>query len=58
MKIRALVSFAAIEATLSPGQEANVSDEVAKDLIACNYAEPVEDKKTTKKKVVKDDESK
>ena len=55
MKIRALVGFAAVEATLSPGQEANVSDEVAKDLIACKYAEPVEEKKSTKKKAGKDD---
>ena len=59
MKIRALISFATIEATLSQGQEADISYEVAKDLVACGYAESLEEvKKTTKKKVVKSDESK
>lgn len=56
MKVRALISFASLEATLSPGQEAELSDKVANDLIACGYAESLE--KTTKKRVVKKDESK
>ncbi|MBE6021673.1 MAG: hypothetical protein E7231_00405 [Cellulosilyticum sp.] len=59
MKVRALIGFACIEATLSQGQETNLSDEVAKDLITCGYVESLEEvKKTTKKKVVKKDESK
>lgn len=55
MKVRALISFASVEATLSPGQEANLSDEVAKDLIACGYAESLEGKPTRKKAVKKDE---
>lgn len=56
MKVRALISFASLEATLSPGQEAEISDKVANDLITFGYVESLE--KTTKKKVVKEDESK
>ncbi len=57
MKVRALISFASTEVTLAPGQEAEISNEVAKDLIACGYVEVIE-KKTTKTKVVKENESK
>lgn len=55
MKVKALIGFATVEATLSPGQEANLSDEVAKDLIACGYVESLEEKPTRKKAVKKDE---
>ena len=58
MKVRALISFASTEATIAPGQEAEISNEVAKDLIACGYVEEVKEVKPTKKKAVKKDESK
>lgn len=57
MKVKALISFASVEATLSPEQEANLSNDVAKDLIACGYVESL-DEKPTRKKAVKKDESK
>lgn len=57
MKVKALICFASTEATLSTGQEANISDEVAKDLIDCGYVESLEEK-PTRKKAVKKDESK
>lgn len=55
MKVKAIISFASVEATLSPGQEANLSDEVAKDLIACGYVESLEEKPARKKAVKKDE---
>lgn len=59
MKIKALIGFATIEATLSQGQIADISEEVAKDLVACGYAESLEEvKNATKKKAVKSSESK
>ncbi len=57
MKVRALINFASIEATLTAGQQADISDEVANDLITCGYVEAVEEKKIPKKKVVKKDEA-
>lgn len=60
MKVKALKSFACIEATLSLGQEADLSEEVVKDLLACGYVESLEEKtkKSTRKKAVDKDESK
>lgn len=55
MKVKALICFASTEATLSTGQEANISDEVAKDLIDCGYVESLEEKPTRKKAVNKDE---
>lgn len=55
MKIKALVSFAGAF-SMYVGEEREVEDnEVIQDLISCNYIEEV---KATRKKVVKEDESK
>lgn len=61
MKVRALIGFASLEATLSTGQEADLSAKVAKDLLKCGYVEEIEPtvikkvKPSTKKVVVADE---
>ena len=44
MKVRALIGFASKEATLSAGQEADLSEGTANDLLACGYVESLEEK--------------
>lgn len=46
-KIKCLITFAGATVTMAAGEEREVSDEVAADLIQAGYAEPV---KVTKKK--------
>lgn len=57
MKVRAIKSFASAEATLSPGQEAEMSDGVVKDLVACGYVELLEER-PAKRRTVKKNEGK
>ena len=63
MKVRALIGFASLEATLSTGKEADLSEKVAKDLLKCGYVEEIESTvskkaKPSSKKVVVADEVK
>lgn len=60
MKVKALKSFATSKLSTYKGQEFEIADqEVLSDLLGAGYVEAIEEvKKTTKKKVVKSDESK
>lgn len=55
MRVRALISFTGIVA-MRKGEERELADKrVLKDLLNCKYVEEVEEKKTTRKGVKKDE---
>lgn len=55
MKVRALISFTGI-VSMRKGEERELADKrVLKDLLNCKYVEEVEEKKSTRKGVKKDE---